>query len=168
MGRNAAENHPVSMKWVMKAKEAGAKIISVDPQFTRSSSVGDFYRALRSGTDIAFLGGMIYCIIDKNKFFKEYVENYTNALAQEKEIKNGERVVVSSIRGEVECAAMVTPRIRPFKIGGKTVHQVAMPFAFGWLFPKTGKDSTTNLITPGVGDGNTMCPEYKGFRPPVR
>lgn len=85
------------------------------------------------------------------------------ALAQEKGIKNGERVVVSSIRGQVECAAMVTPRMRPFKIDGKTVHQVAMPFAFGWLFPKTGKDSTTNLLTPGVGDANTMCPEYKGF-----
>ena len=92
MGSNAAENHPISMKWVMKAKEAGAKIISVDPRFTRTSSVADFYTALRSGTDIAFLGGMIYYIIDKNKYFKEYVENYTNAsyiVGEKFDFKNG-------------------------------------------------------------------------------
>ena len=92
MGSNAAENHPISMKWVMKAKEAGAKIISVDPRFTRTSSVADFYTALRSGTDIAFLGGMIYYIIDNNKYFKEYVENYTNAsyiVAEKFDFKDG-------------------------------------------------------------------------------
>mgnify|MGYP000845340820 FL=1 len=85
------------------------------------------------------------------------------ALAKETGVNNGDRVLVSSARGKVECVAMVTPRMRPFTIGGKTVHQVALPFAFGWLIPKTGKDSTTNVLTPGVGDGNTMCPEYKGF-----
>ena len=79
MGSNAAENHPISMKWVMKAKENGAEIISVDPRFTRTSAVADFYTALRSGTDIAFLGGMINYILEKNKYFKEYIENYTNA-----------------------------------------------------------------------------------------
>ncbi len=79
MGSNAAENHPISMKWVLKAKENGAKIISVDPRYTRTSSVADFYTALRSGTDIAFLGGMINYIIEKKKYFKEYVINYTNA-----------------------------------------------------------------------------------------
>jgi formate dehydrogenase major subunit len=84
-------------------------------------------------------------------------------LAQEMGIKNGERVKVSSIRGNVECVAMVTPRIRPFKIGGQTVHQVAMPFCFGWLIPKSDKNYATNLLTPSVGDANTMCPEYKGF-----
>lgn len=84
-------------------------------------------------------------------------------LAQEIGIKNGDRVKVSSVRGEVECVAMVTPRIRPFKITGKIVHQVALPFAFGWLIPKSDKNSSTNLLTPGVGDANTMCPEFKGF-----
>ena len=78
------------------------------------------------------------------------------ALAKETGVNNGDRVLVSSARGKVECVAMVTPRMRPFTIGGKTVHQVALPFAFGWLIPKTGKDSTTNVLTPGVGDGNTM------------
>ncbi len=79
MGSNAAENHPISMKWVMKARNKGAKLISVDPRFTRTSAVADFYTALRSGTDIAFLGGMIKYILDNDKYFKFYVANYTNA-----------------------------------------------------------------------------------------
>jgi formate dehydrogenase major subunit len=79
MGSNAAENHPISMKWVMKARENGAKLISVDPRFTRTSAVSDFYTALRSGSDIAFLGGMINYIISNDKYFKDYVADYTNA-----------------------------------------------------------------------------------------
>ena len=78
-GSNAAENHPISFKWVMRAKERGAKLIHVDPRFTRTSSKADFYAPLRSGTDIAFLGGMIKYIIDNNRIFHDYVVNYTNA-----------------------------------------------------------------------------------------
>jgi len=79
MGSNAAENHPISFKWVTEAMKRGGKLISVDPRFTRTSSKADFYTALRSGTDIAFLGGMIKYILDNNKYFKEYVAEYTNA-----------------------------------------------------------------------------------------
>ncbi len=78
-GSNAAENHPISFKWVMRAKEKGAKVIHVDPRFTRTSARADFYTALRSGTDIAFFGGMIKYILDNGTYFREYVENYTNA-----------------------------------------------------------------------------------------
>ncbi|OPY71313.1 MAG: Formate dehydrogenase subunit alpha precursor [Syntrophorhabdus sp. PtaU1.Bin050] len=78
-GSNAAEHHPMAFKWAMKAQEKGAKIIHVDPRFTRTSSRADIYARLRSGTDIAFLGGMIKYIIEKKKYFKEYVLNYTNA-----------------------------------------------------------------------------------------
>ena len=79
MGSNAAANHPISMKWVTRAKEKGGKVISVDPRFTQTSAVADLYTALRSGTDIAFLGGMINYILENQKFFKNYVTNYTNA-----------------------------------------------------------------------------------------
>ena len=79
MGSNAAENHPISFKWVNEAMKKGAKLISVDPRFTRTSSKADFFTSLRSGTDIAFLGGMMKYIIDNNKYFKEYVAEYTNA-----------------------------------------------------------------------------------------
>ena len=69
MGSNAAENHPISFKWVGEAMKRGAKLISVDPRFTRTSSKADFYTALRSGTDIAFLGGMIKYILENEKYF---------------------------------------------------------------------------------------------------
>jgi formate dehydrogenase-N alpha subunit len=79
MGANPAENHPISFRWLTKAKENGGKIISVDPRYTRTSAVSDIYAPLRSGTDIAFLGGMIKYAIDNNLFHKDYVVNYTNA-----------------------------------------------------------------------------------------
>jgi formate dehydrogenase major subunit len=90
-----------------------------------------------------------------------YVE-IGDQLAKEKGIQNGERIRVSSVRGNVECVAMVTKRFRPFLIEGKTVHQVGLPFNYGWLHPKDGGDST-NFLTPTVGDANTFCPEYKAF-----
>ncbi len=79
IGSNAAENHPISFKWIMEAKKRGATLISVDPRFTRTSSKADIYAPLRSGTDIAFIGGMInYCL--RNKLYnKEYVAEFTNA-----------------------------------------------------------------------------------------
>ncbi len=79
MGGNPASNHPVSMKWIMRAKAKGAKLISVDPRFTQTSAKADLYAPLRSGTDIAFLGGMINYILENNLYFREYVVNYTNA-----------------------------------------------------------------------------------------
>jgi formate dehydrogenase major subunit len=79
MGSNAAENHPISFKWVMEAKKRGAKLISVDPRFTRTSAKADIYAPLRSGTDIAFLNGMIKYIIDNNLYDEFYVKHYTNA-----------------------------------------------------------------------------------------
>jgi len=79
MGSNAAENHPISFKWVTKAMENGATLISVDPRFTRTSAKAHIYTALRSGTDIAFLGGMMNYIIKNKKYFEPYMANYTNA-----------------------------------------------------------------------------------------
>jgi formate dehydrogenase major subunit len=79
MGSNAAENHPISFKWVTEAQKNGAKLINVDPRFTRTSSKADIYVPLRSGTDIAFLGGMIKYILDNKLIGEEYVLNYTNA-----------------------------------------------------------------------------------------
>lgn len=79
MGSNPASNHPISMKWIMKAKEKGAKLIVVDPRFTQTAAKADIYAPLRSGTDIAFINGMIKYIIDNNLIFRDYVVNYTNA-----------------------------------------------------------------------------------------
>lgn len=80
IGSNVAENHPMAMKWLTVARETrGAKLIHVDPRFTRTSARADIYAPLRSGTDIAFMGGMINYILQNNLFFKDYVVAYTNA-----------------------------------------------------------------------------------------
>jgi formate dehydrogenase major subunit len=76
---NMAENHPVGFQWVMKAKERGAKFIHVDPRFTRTSAAADIHVPIRSGTNIAFFGGLINYAIQKNLYFRDYVVPYTNA-----------------------------------------------------------------------------------------
>ncbi|MEK7730986.1 MAG: molybdopterin-dependent oxidoreductase, partial [Planctomycetota bacterium] len=76
---NMAENHPVGFQWVMKAKERGAKLIHVDPRFTRTSAAADMHVPLRSGTNIVFFGGLIKYAIDNNLYFRDYVVHYTNA-----------------------------------------------------------------------------------------
>jgi formate dehydrogenase major subunit len=80
MGGNAAEAHPCGFKWVTEAKaNRGAKLIVVDPRFTRSASVADFYAPIRPGTDIAFLNGVISYCIQNDKVQWEYVKAFTNA-----------------------------------------------------------------------------------------
>lgn len=79
MGSNAAENHPIAFKWVEAARERGATLISVDPRFTRTSTLADIYAPLRSGTDILFLGAMINHVLRQNLVQREYVVEYTNA-----------------------------------------------------------------------------------------
>jgi formate dehydrogenase major subunit len=79
-GSNAAENHPASMAWVNKARdERGAKLIVVDPRFTRSAATADLYAPIRSGTDIAFYGGLMKYILDNQLYHEEYVVHFTNA-----------------------------------------------------------------------------------------
>ena len=78
-GSSLVEAHPVGSRWMMKARERGAKIIHVDPHYSRTSSVADVYVQIRAGTDIAFLGGLIRHIIETGSYFREYVVNYTNA-----------------------------------------------------------------------------------------
>ena len=79
MGSNAAANHPVTSRWIEKTKERGAVILSVDPRYTRTSAYADVYARLRSGTDIAFVGGMINYALQKDTIQKEDVTHYTNA-----------------------------------------------------------------------------------------
>src|SRR6185503_20315314 len=79
MGGNAAEAHPCGFKWVVEAKMHNkAKLVVVDPRFTRTASVADLYAPIRPGTDIAFLNGLIRYAIDKKRFHEEYVKIHTN------------------------------------------------------------------------------------------
>ena len=80
MGGNPAENHPCGFKWVVEAKRTrNAKLIVVDPRFTRTASQADLFCQIRAGSDIAFLGGMINYAISYNRIAKDYLVNYTNA-----------------------------------------------------------------------------------------
>jgi formate dehydrogenase major subunit len=80
MGGNPAENHPCGFKWVLEAKRnRNAKVIVVDPRFTRTASTADLFVQIRPGTDIAFLGGVINYVIANERVAKEYLVNYTNA-----------------------------------------------------------------------------------------
>ena len=79
MGGNAAEAHPCGFKWVTEAKAHNkAKLIVVDPRFTRTASVADYYCATRTGTDIVFLGAIINYLLTNDKIQHEYVRNYTD------------------------------------------------------------------------------------------
>ena len=80
IGGNTAENHPISMKWIEKARETkGAKLICVDPRVCRTAAVSDLHVPIRPGTNIAYLGGLINYILENERYHKEYVEAYTNA-----------------------------------------------------------------------------------------
>jgi formate dehydrogenase major subunit len=79
IGCNPAENHPISFKWIEAAVDRGAKLISVDPRYTRTASKANIYASIRPGTDIAFLGGLINYALTKDLIHKEYVRDYTNA-----------------------------------------------------------------------------------------
>lgn len=79
IGANPAENHPISFKWITRAMENGAVLISVDPRFTRTSSAADIYAPIRSGTDIAFMGGLIRYVIENGLYQRDYLLENTNA-----------------------------------------------------------------------------------------
>jgi len=80
MGSSMAENHPVGFQWVIEAREKnGAKVIHVDPRFTRTSAMSDYWLPLRAGSDLIFLGALIRYTIENDRWFRDYVVPYTNA-----------------------------------------------------------------------------------------
>jgi len=79
MGSNMAEAHPVGFRFPMMAREKGAKLIHVDPRYSRTSAMCNMHVQIRAGTDIAFLGGLINYVLTRERWFREYVLHYTNA-----------------------------------------------------------------------------------------
>ena len=82
-------------------------------------------------------------------------------LAAEKGITSGDNVVIESVRGEIEAVTVVTKRLRPFQINGQVVHQISMPWHWGYTGLSTG--DSANLLTARVADSNTMIPAYRAF-----
>lgn len=78
MGSNMAENHPVAFRFVVEAQRRGGKLVHVDPRFTRTTALADIHAPIRPGSDIAFLGGLIRYVLEKDAWFKDYALNYTN------------------------------------------------------------------------------------------
>jgi formate dehydrogenase major subunit len=93
------------------------------------------------------------------EFFVEIPEQ----LAHDKGIANGDRVRVTSARGSIEGRAMVTRRIKPMQVGGKTTYQIGFPIHWGFLGRGEQRGSLANLLTPTIVDPNSYAPEYKGF-----
>ncbi len=79
MGSNMAENHPVGFQWVVEARERGAKVIHVDPRFSRTSAMAGQWLPLRAGSDLVFLGALICYVLENHREFREYLVHYTNA-----------------------------------------------------------------------------------------
>ena len=101
-----------------------------------------------------------------NQLMPEPFVEMSEELAREKGIQNGEKVDVETARGKVSVVAVVTKRFKPFHIDGKKVHQVGIPWHWGYIGGSTG--DSANVLTPHVGDANTMIPEYKAFLCDVR
>lgn len=106
IGANPAENHPIAMKWILRAKEErGAKVIVVDPRYTRTCISADYFGEIRPGTDIAFLNGLINYAIQNGLYHKEYVLSYTNAsyiVSDEYYFEDGEFSGLKEINEEEE------------------------------------------------------------------
>jgi anaerobic selenocysteine-containing dehydrogenase len=100
-----------------------------------------------------------YTVQLQPEFFVEIPEQ----LAQEKAIGNGDRVRVTSARGSLEGRAMVTRRIKPMQVDGRTTYQIGFPIHWGFLGRGQQAGSLANLVTPTVVDPNSFAPEYKGF-----
>ncbi len=96
----------------------------------------------------------------------EPIVEMSEELAAEKSIANGDRVIVENKRGQVNMVALVTTRFKPFKIAGKTVHQIGLTWHWGHMGLSTG--DSANVLTSYVGDANTMQPEQKAFLVSVR
>jgi formate dehydrogenase major subunit len=135
-------------------------IKTCDPRFP---FVGTTYRVTEHWQTGVLTRWLPWLIETEPQLFVEMSEQ----LAQLKQIKNGELVVVESPRGMVEAVAIVTKRFQPMKVHGQEVHQVGLPWHYGWVWPKAGGDSA-NLLTPAAGDPNTRIPETKAFMVNVR
>src|SRR5580765_7234282 len=144
MGGNPAENHPCGFKWAIEAKRTrNAKMIVVDPRFTRTAATADLFCQIRAGADIAFLGGLIKYAIENNRIAKDYLVNFTNAAFI---VKEGFKLPDDGLYSGFDPATQVYDKSTwNYQEGGDTSHAAAAAL----------------MGTPAVGAASDR-PEAKG------
>jgi formate dehydrogenase major subunit len=151
---SSQQNNPVIKVWDTDADQDVGDKVSTPEQFPIVCTTFRLTEHWQTGTMSRTLPWLAEAQPDM------FVE-MSKELAQEKGIENGDQVVVSSARGQIQVVALVTGRWKPLNINGQLVHQMGMPWHYGWMGLATG--AVANDLTPHVGDGNTMIPEYKAF-----
>ena len=140
-----AEAHPVGFRWAMKARERGAKLIHVDPRFSRTSAMSDLHVPIRAGSDIVFLGGLIRHVLHTGSYFKEYVLRYTNAATLVNEEFKGPEDLGGYFSGWDADAATYNPDTWGYDGG-----QVAAPAGM--------REHATQAFTENTGSGMLQGP----------
>jgi len=156
---SGVQNNPVVKLWNTDADQGVGDGIGKADKFPIICTTYRLTEMWQTGTMSRNLPWLAEC--EPNMFIEMGDE-----LASEKGIANGDQVIVSSARGEIQMVALVTGRWKPFQINGQKVHEVGMPWHYGWQGLATG--AIANDLTPHVGDGNTMIPEYKAFLVNIR
>ncbi len=151
MGGNPAENHPCGFKWAVEAKRnRNAKLICVDPRFTRTASQADLFLQIRAGTDIAFLGGLISYALAHDRVAKEYLVNYTNAAFL---IKEGFKLPEDGLFSGFDDASKTYDKATwNYQEGGNETGK-AVPAVIGATTNKTRADIVGIAQRPQAGAG---------------
>ncbi len=146
MGGNPAENHPCGFKWVVEAKKVrNAKLVVVDPRYQRTASQADHFCQIRTGTDIAFLGGLLNYALQNNRFNKDYIINYTNAALV---IKKGFKLADDGLFSGYDAAGMK--------------YDVS-----SWNYEEGGNVTGTAAAAIAAGDGPATADAAKVAAPPL-
>src|SRR5260221_839468 len=153
-GGKPAENHPCGFKWPVEAKlHRNAKMIVVDPRFTRTASQADLFLQIRAGADIAFLGGLINYAIQNNRIAKDYLINYTNAAFI---VKDGFKLPEDGLFSGFDAAAVTYDKSTwNYEEGGKIEAANVVGAGSSTAKSKSGTEAAQSSSSEkGVGKGS--------------
>jgi formate dehydrogenase-N alpha subunit len=165
MGGNPAENHPCGFKWAVEAKRnRDAKTIVVDPRFTRTASQADVFCQIRAGSDLAFLGGLIYYALQNNRVAHEYLVNYTNAAFV---VKDGFKLPEDGLfSGFDEATKTYDKATWNYEEGGNETGKVApgaaMPAGVAGDIPGGAAPGATGSIKPHEAQASATAGQHSG------
>src|SRR6267142_469739 len=156
MGGNPAENHPCGFKWAIEAKlTRNAKMIVVDPRFTRTAATSDLFLQIRAGSDIAFLGGRGNYKIKNNRIAKDYLVNYTNAAFI---VKEGFKLPEDGLYSGFDSAAQTYEKSTwNYEAGGNVGPKAAV------VVGNSSRDKTSNLTQSPASVGSEQ--QKQGAQP---